>query len=103
MAFQSALRILPIERGSTGTQRLPASADFRASGTQARAAAVILQGFRFDYDNTDHHITVIEVNGSVTRVAGTLVEVEVVCQYADRNFDDPFGGSVTISICADVI
>jgi len=102
MSIQFAPRRLEIPRG-TGTRVLRTSADFRAHGSQVRNVSVVLQGFKFDHVNPDRPMNVIEVSTAVTRVQGTVVEVEVRCQYADRNFDDPFEGFVAIDMIADVV
>ena len=101
MSIQFAPRRLEIPRG-TGTRVLRTAADFRGTGSRVRNVSVVLQGFRFDHVNPDRPMNVIEVSTAVTRVQGTLVEVEVRCQYADRNFDDPYEGFVAIDMIADV-
>lgn len=101
MSIQFAPRRLEVPRGA-GTRVLRTAADFRAHGSRVRNVTVVLQGFKFDYVSSDHHINVVEVSAAVTRVQGTLVEVEVRCQYADRNFDDLYEGFVAIDMIADV-
>ena len=102
MSIHFTPRRLEIPRG-TGTRILRNGADFRGNGSRVQNVVVALQGFKFDHVNPDRPMNVIEVSTAVTRVQGTLVEVEVRCQYADRNFDDPFEGFVDIVMIADVV
>ncbi len=67
-----------------------------------RRAGVALNGFKFDYINDDHEANVIEVDTDVLSVNGFEVTLRIECQYADKNFDDPYTGYVTALVIADV-
>jgi len=65
-----------------------------------RRAGVALNGFKFDYINDDHEANVIEVDTDVLSVNGFEVTLRIECQYADKNFDDPYTGYVTALVIA---
>ncbi len=66
-------------------------------------AGVALNGFALDFaESGDRHINVVEVDTDVTTILGTTVSFDVECQYADRNFDDPYQGSVSVLVVAEV-
>jgi hypothetical protein len=62
----------------------------------------VLNGFQLDYVNSDHHINILEADTDIVSVSGNTVNFRVECNYADRNFDDPYKGYVTASVIADV-
>jgi hypothetical protein len=67
-----------------------------------RNAGVALNGFKLDYDNSDHHINFVEADTDILGINGNTVQFRVECDYADRNFDDPYQGYVTLMVVAEV-
>jgi hypothetical protein len=68
-------------------------------------AEVAINGFKLRYDNPDHHIKLMEVDASFHSIEDnvpTNVRVFVHCQLADRNEDDPYSGSISVLVIADV-
>jgi hypothetical protein len=72
-------------------------------GRPVNSAAVALNGFKVDYASDDHHINVIEANTAVEAVTGSQVSYRVVCQFADKNFDDEYSGFIDVLLVADVV
>ncbi len=89
---------VPIPSG-TGKRTLERTVTFNGP---VRRAGVALNGFKFDYTSSDHHINVIEADTDLVSVDGFNVKIRVECQYADKNFDDPYSGYVTALVIADV-
>jgi hypothetical protein len=85
--------------GGSGTKTITGTAFF---GSDVRRAATAINGFRLDYADADHHINVIEVNAEVIGTPGAAVSLRVLCQYADKNFDDAYSGRVDLLVVADV-
>jgi len=66
-------------------------------------AGVALNGFNLDFTgDVDRHINVVEADTDFVSITGNTVNFEVQCQYADVNFDDPYGGYVTVLVVAEV-
>ena len=57
---------------------------------------------KLDFSSKDHHINIVEVKTSLTSFDGKRVNFRVECEYADKNFDDPYKGEVDVLIMADV-
>jgi hypothetical protein len=72
-------------------------------GRTVNSAAAALNGFKLDYASDDHHINVIEANTAVQNVSGTSVSYRVMCQFADKNFDDEYSGFIDVLLVADVV
>jgi hypothetical protein len=83
----------------TGRRSIERSARF---GSPVRRANVALNGFKLDYTNSDHHINIVEVDTDIVAIDGYTVRFRVECNYADRNFDDPYSGYVTALVIAEV-
>ncbi|EME62193.1 MULTISPECIES: hypothetical protein [Rhodococcus] len=64
-------------------------------------AGVALNGFKLDYDSDDHHINIVEVDTDLVSISGGTVTFRVECDYADKNFDDKYGGYVTALVIAE--
>jgi hypothetical protein len=96
IAFRTVTLTVP---GGSGTKVIPGTAFFN---TDVRSAGTAINGFRLDYADADHHINVVEVNSEVLETPGTAVSLRVICQYADKNFDDAYSGRVEVLVIADV-
>ncbi len=83
----------------TGRRSIEGSAKF--SGT-VRNANVALNGFKLDYVNSDRNINIVEADTDVVSISGSSVTIRVECNYADKNFDDPYQGYVTALVIAEV-
>ena len=83
----------------TGRRSINGTAAF---GSNVRRANVAVNGFKLDYVNSDHHINVVEIDTDVVNITGSVVEFRVECDYADKNFDDSYRGSIAILVIADV-
>ena len=83
----------------TGRRRIQGSVQFRS---RVLHAGVALNGFKFDYVNSDHHINVLEADTDVVSVAGNTVTIRAECNYADKSFDDSYFGYVTATVIAEV-
>ena len=93
-------RTVPIQiPEGTGRRSIEGSATFRAP---VRRASVALNGFKFDYVNSDHHINVVEADTDIVSISDNKVTFRVKCNYADKNFDDPYSGYVTVQVIAEV-
>jgi len=82
----------------TGRRSINGTAAF---GRDVRVADVAVNGFVLDYTSSDHHINIVEIDTDVVNVRGDIVEFRVECQYADKDFNDPYRGSVSILVIAD--
>lgn len=70
-----------------------------------RDAGVALNGYKFDFVNTagtNRPMNVIEVNVNPEGWVGNNVNFNVVCQYADANFDDKYSGYVKVLAIAEL-
>lgn len=83
----------------TGRRQIERTVKF---GGPVKRAETALNGFKLDYANDDRNINVIEVDTDVVDIDGFEVKVRVECQYADKNFDDPYSGYVTLLTVAEV-
>ncbi|MEM7222099.1 MAG: trypsin-like peptidase domain-containing protein [Pseudomonadota bacterium] len=83
----------------TGRRSIQGAVSF---GSRVFQAGVALNGFKLDYVNSDHHINVIEADTDVVSINGNSVNIRVECNYADKNFDDPYTGYVTALVIAEV-
>jgi hypothetical protein len=83
----------------TGRRTIPGSAAFNS---RVIRAGVTLNGFNLDYVSDDHHINIAEADTDIVSISGNTVNFQIECQYADRNFDDPFQGYVTVLVIAEV-
>ena len=83
----------------TGPRTIQSSVDF---GRRVNSAAVALNGFQLDFNNSDHHINEVEADTDLLSIVGSTVRFQVQARYADKNFDDPYHGYVTALVIADV-
>ena len=83
----------------TGRRSIERTATF---GAPVRRASVALNGFKLDFVNSDHHINIVEADTDIVSVSGNTVTFRVECNYADKNFDDPYRGYVTALVIAEV-
>jgi hypothetical protein len=101
LAFQVVNVPIPSGRGrrNVGFEPTP----FR---TPVRSANVALNGFALQYDGAgvDHHIRVVEVDVDFGAIDGAQNKVvfTVQCNYADKNADDAYSGSVQVLVIAEV-
>lgn len=96
VAFQTRSITIP---SGTGRRSLNSSVTF---DSRVNSAAVALNGFALDFDNSDHHINIAEADTDIVSINGNTVNFRVECNYADKNFDDPYRGYVTALVIADV-
>jgi hypothetical protein len=85
----------------TGRRSIAGSATFPA---RVQAAGIALNGFALDYtgNDLDRHLNVVEADTDLVSIQGNTVNFAVECNLADRNFDDPYSGYVTVLVTADV-
>ena len=83
----------------TGRRSIEGTATF---GSTVRRANVALNGFKLNFVNSDHHINIVEADTDIVSISGNTVTFRVQCEYADRNFDDPYTGYVTALVIAEV-
>jgi outer membrane protease len=98
----------PVSRDPvTGRQEFEGLAIFPSN---VNRAVVALNGFKMDYagNGVDHQINVVEIDTDLRRkgsnappVHDNHVHFVVECQYADKNFDDPYFGYVSVTVIAD--
>ena len=98
MAIDFRTQSIGIPKG-TGQRIIRGSVTF---GSRVNRAAVALNGYKLDYITDDHHINIVEVATDFLSIDGNTVNFHVVCTYADRNFDDPYAGYITVLVTADV-
>lgn len=65
-------------------------------------AAVVLNGFKVDYSNSDHHVDILEIDVDHTGTNGSTVTWRVEVNYRDRNADDRYSAEVQFVVIADV-
>ena len=71
-------------------------------GSRVLSANVALNGFKLDFSNSDKHINIVEADVDRSSISGNTVTIRVECNYADKNFDDPYSGYVTALVIAEV-
>jgi hypothetical protein len=96
VAFQTSSITIP---SGTGRRTIPGSATF---DSRVIRAGVALKGFNLDYISDDHHSNVVEADTDIVSISGNTVTFQVECNYADKNFDDPFQGYVNVLVIAEV-
>src|SRR5688572_4177850 len=99
MPTQFASRQIPVP-GGTGVKNMSGVVRFPGDVQSADCA---IKSYAFDYTNSDHHINVIQVLASVVETPADRVQFQVICHYADQNFDDPYTGLVEVLIVANVV
>ena len=64
----------------------------------------MLAGFEIQYDNGDHHVLQEQVQVDVNGINGTSVDVAATFLLRDGsgNIDDPYSGSISALVIADV-
>jgi hypothetical protein len=71
--------------------------------SNVKDAGVAINGFNLDFTaGGDRHINVLHVDVDILSISGATVNFRAHCDYADVNFDDPYGGSITVLVVADV-
>ena len=98
MALAFISKRIEVPKG-TGRRQIFDSVPFQ---NKVRVADVAVRGFTLDYVDSDHHINVVEVSTHLGVIEGEIVHFRVNCQYADRNFDDQFFGTVDVLVIADL-
>jgi hypothetical protein len=83
----------------TGRRTINSSVTFNSNVVRA---AVVLNGFKLDYANEDHHINLLEADTDINTIIGRTVRFRVEANYADKNFDDPYSGFVSATVIAEV-
>lgn len=81
----------------TGRRSINASVVF---GSKVIRANIALNGFKLDCVNKDHNIAAVGTD--IVSISGSTVNFSVECNYADKNFDDPYSGYVTALVIAEV-
>jgi len=99
MAVAFATKVVEIPRGK-GRKDVRSFVTFNSN---VKDAVVTLNGFKLDFVDADHRISVCEVVVEKSSVAGTTVNFNVRCTYADENYNDSYNGSVAVTIIADVV
>ncbi len=99
MALAISNQQINIPRGR-GQRTIPGRVTFDA---RVVTASVVLNGFRMDFAASDHHINVLQIDTDMTGISGRTVNFRVQCQYADKNFDDPYSGYITVTIIAETV
>ena len=97
--------------GGSGTKKVFGSVVFP---TNVSRAELMLNAFKVDFADDDHHINVMEIDTDLgghppaagetvppPAIQGGRVRFTVTCQYADKNFDDSYSGYVTVVVIAD--
>lgn len=83
----------------TGRRSIEGTANFPA---KVLRASVALNGFKLDYVNSDHHINIVEADTDIVSISDNVVRFRIQCNYADKNFDDPYRGYVTATVIAQI-
>ena len=83
-----------------GRRSIEGSVTFDSNVIQA---GVALNGFKLDFVDSDHHINVIEADSDILSISNNIVTIRVECNYADKNFDDPYSGYVTATVFAELV
>jgi hypothetical protein len=101
MALAFQVVTVPIPSG-TGRRNI----GFESTPFQSRPlrANVALNGFMLEYDGTDHHIKVVEIDVDFTAIDGRQNKVifTVQCNFADKNGDDAYSGYAHVLVIAEV-
>ena len=110
MAVDFRTRSLNLPGGS-GTKKVFGTVQFP---TNVSRAELMLNAFKVDFADDDHHINVMEIDTDLgghppapveqqppPAIEGGKVRFTVTCQYADKNFDDAYAGYVTVVVLAD--
>jgi hypothetical protein len=73
-------------------------------GSRVLNAGVALNGFKLDYDivDGDHHLNLMEADTDLISISGNTVNYQVEFELADKNFDDPYSGYITVLVVAEV-
>jgi hypothetical protein len=100
MAVVFATKVVDIPMGKGRKDLPPSSVTFDSN---VRDAVVALNGFRLNFSDKDHPINVCEVFVEKSSVLGMTVNFSVHCNFADKNSNYPYSGSVTAIIIADVV
>jgi hypothetical protein len=98
MSLQFAYPSITVPSG-TGRRTIGGFATFSST---VRSAGVALNGFKFDFDDEDHHINIVEADTDFVSISGNRVNFNVECDYEDKNGDDSYSGYVTVMVVADV-
>jgi hypothetical protein len=86
--------------GVTGPQRFTnRSATF---SSPVLSAAVVLNGFRFNYLTSDSHTDVVEADVDLERISGNTVFFAIDTAYHDKDTFSPYNGYVTVTVIANV-
>jgi hypothetical protein len=86
--------------GVTGPQRFTnRSATF---SSPVLSAAVVLNGFRFNYLTSDSHTDVVEADVDLERISGNTVFFAIDTAYHDKDTFSPYNGYVSATVIANV-
>jgi hypothetical protein len=83
----------------TGRRMIESSVTF---GSRVNRAVVVLNGFKLDFSNEDHHINLLEADTDISTIVNNTVRLRIEADFADKNFDDPYTGYVSATVIADV-
>lgn len=114
--ISSILRASPIIRELAGplielqarTISIPSDTGRRRIASQilfdrpVKRAGIMLNGYKLDYVDSDHQLNIIEVDSDVVSIDDNRVNIRIECQYADKNFDDPYKGYITVCVIAEL-
>lgn len=84
----------------TGRRQINRTVTFGAPVTSANA---VLNGFKLDFLNSDHHINLIEADVDLVSIEDNRVNIRFEVNYADKNFDDPYTGYITALVIAKTL
>jgi hypothetical protein len=99
MALAFKVHPQPIDEG-TGQRNIPVKVPM---GAKVNTAEVAIKAFNLDFvDPTNNVIDIVRVMTSRATPTGDDVEFNIICQYADRNGNERYKGSVDVLVIADV-
>jgi hypothetical protein len=89
----------PIDVG-TGQRDIPVQVPM---GQNVKTAEVAIKAFNLDFvDPTDRVIDIVRVMTTRATPSGDEVVFNIICQYADRNGNERYKGSVDVLVIAEV-
>jgi hypothetical protein len=89
----------PIDVG-TGQRDIPVQVPM---GQNVKTAEVAIKAFNLDFvDPTDRVIDIVRVMTTRATASGDEVVFNIICQYADRNGNERYKGSVDVLVIAEV-
>lgn len=96
LEFRTIPVTIPSEAGRRSIE------DIAVFDSRVVSAASALNGFKLDISHQDRPMNVVEADTDIVRVENNTVRFRVECNLADKNFDDPYAGYVTVLIIAQL-